>query len=153
MDRGRNHVVARLSHVDVIVRVHRIFGADLFAGELAATVRDHFVRVCVCARAGTGLENVEREMFVELSFRDFFGRLDDERRAVMIEQAEIRVRLRRRPFDQAECANEWSRKTLAANRKIQNRALRRSTVERGLRHGHFAHRVLFHASGSGLHAE
>ena len=74
----RDHVVARLPHVDMVVRVNRIFRADRFAGQLAATIRDHFVGVCVRARAGAGLENVEREMFVELSFDHFLRRLHDQ---------------------------------------------------------------------------
>src|ERR1700736_4266096 len=57
-----DHVVARLAHVDVIVRMDELARADRFARQLRATIRDHFVRLCVRARAGTGLENVEREM-------------------------------------------------------------------------------------------
>ena len=80
--------------------------ADWFTGELAATIRDYFVRVGVGARAGAGLENVEREMFVEFSFDHFFGRLHDEGGTMRIEQTEIVIRLRRGPFDQTERANE-----------------------------------------------
>ena len=82
---GGDHVVARLPHVDVVVRMHRILRANRFPGKLAAAIRDHFVRVCVRARAGAGLENVEREMFVEFSLDHFFRRLHDERRAMRIE--------------------------------------------------------------------
>ena len=106
---GWDHVVARLAHVDVIVRMNGLARADRFAGELAAAVRDHFVRVRVRARAGTGLENVEREMFVELALDHFFRRLDDERAAMGVEQTEIVIRLRRGPFDQTERANERPR--------------------------------------------
>ena len=152
VDRGWDHVVARLPHVDVIVRVNRIARADRFAGQLAAAVRDHFVRVRVRARAGTGLENVERKMFVELALGHFFRGLHDERAALRIEQTKIVIGLRGRPFDQTERANERPRKTLAADREIQDRALRRSAVERGFRDGHFAHRILFHAGLAGTHA-
>ena len=34
VDRRRNHVVAGLPHVDVVVRMHRPFGADGLAGDL-----------------------------------------------------------------------------------------------------------------------
>ena len=103
---GWDHVVARLPHVDVVVRVNRILRADRFAGELAATIRDDFVRVRVRARAGTGLENVERKMFVEFSLDHFFRRLHDEGGAMRVEQTEIVIRLRGGPFDQTERANE-----------------------------------------------
>ena len=100
VNRRWNHVVARLTHVDVIVRMNRIARADWLARELAATIRDHLVRVRVRARAGTGLENIERKMLVELALDHFFRRLHDERAAMGIEQPEIVVRLRRGPFDQ-----------------------------------------------------
>ena len=38
-------------------------------------------------------------MFVELSIDNFLGRLDDERAAMRIEQTEIMIGLRGRPFD------------------------------------------------------
>ena len=53
--------------------------ADWFACKLSAPVRDDFVRVGVCACAGAGLKNIERKMVVELSLRDFFGCLHDQR--------------------------------------------------------------------------
>ena len=54
---GREDVVRRLAHVDVIVRVHAL------AGERS----DHLVRVHVRARARAGLEDVDRELVVELA--------------------------------------------------------------------------------------
>ena len=153
VNRGRDHVIARLTHVDVIVRVDRIFRADRFAGELAGAVRDYFIRVRVRARAGTGLENVEREMLVQFAFYDFFRRLNDERAPMGIEQPQIGVRLRGGPFYQAQGANEGSRKAIPANRKIKDRPLGGSAVERGFRDGHFAHRILFGTGRPGRHAE
>ena len=148
-----DHVVARLPHVDVIVRMNRIARADRFARQLAATVRDHLVRVRVRARAGTGLENIEREMLVELAFHHFFRGLDDEGAPMGIEQSKIRVRLRGGPFDQTQRANERPRKSISADRKIKDRALGGSAVERGFRDGHFAHRILFDSGRPGRHAE
>ena len=152
VDGGRDDVVARLPHVDVIVRVNRLARADRFAGQLAAAIRDDLVRVRVRARAGAGLENVEREMLVELAFDHFLGRLHDERAAMRVEQAEIVIGLRGGPFDQAERANERPGKAIAADRKIQDRALGGSAVKRGLRDGHFAHRILFDPGLAGAHA-
>ena len=149
----RNHVVARLPHVDVVVRMNGIFRADRFAGQLAGAVRDYFVGIRVRARARTGLENVEREMIVEFPFHHLFGRLDNERGPVGIEQTEIGVRLGRGPFDQTEGADEGPRKSITADRKIQNGALGGSAVKGGLGDGHFAHRVFLDSGRSGGHAE
>ena len=152
VDGGGDHVVARLTHVDVIVRVNRLARADRFAGELAAAIGDDFVRVRVRARARAGLENVEREMFVELALNHFFRRLNDERAALRVEQTKIVIGLRGRPFEQAERANKRARKTPAADRKIQDRALGRGAVKSGFRDGHLAHGILFDASLAGAHA-
>ncbi len=86
--------------------MHQLARADRCASQLRATIRDHFVRVCVRARAGTGLENVEREMVVQFSIDDFLGRLHNQRAALGVEQSEIVIGLRSRPFNQSERANE-----------------------------------------------
>ena len=101
----------------------RVARTDRFAGQLRATIRDHFVGVGVGARAGAGLKNIEREMRIELSFDHFFRGLNNERRPVGIEQPEIVIGLRRRPFDQPQRPNERPGKTITADRKIQNRSL------------------------------
>ncbi len=98
VDGGRDHVVARLTHVDVIVRVNRLARADRFAGELAAAIGDDLVRVGIRARAGTGLENIEREMLVEFALGDFLRRLDDERAPFGIEQTQVVIGLGGGPF-------------------------------------------------------
>ena len=82
----------------------------------------------------------------------FLRRLDDERAALGIEQTEIVIRLRGRPFQQAERADERARKTPAADRKIQHRALGRGAVEGGLRDGHLAHGILLDPGLAGAHA-
>ena len=137
----------------MVVWVHRIARADRFPRELTAAVRDDLVRVGVRARAGAGLKNIEREMFVELAFDHFFRRLHDERGPMRIEQTEIVVRLRRRPLDQAERADKRPRKSIAADRKVQNGSLRRRAVKRGSRDGHLAHRILLDARLMRRHAE
>ena len=82
-------------------------------------------------------------MVVEFSLSDFLRGLYDQRRALCIEQAEIVIRLRGRPFNQAQSANEWSRKPMAANRKIEHRAVCRGAMKRMRRKRHLAHRIFF----------
>jgi hypothetical protein len=79
--------------------MNRITRPDKFSRQLAATIRDHLVRVRVRARAGTGLENVDWKMLVEFALHHFFRSLNDEGTPMGIEQSKIRVRLRGRPFD------------------------------------------------------
>ena len=89
---GREDVVRRLAHVDVVVRVHA----------LAGEVRDHLVRVHVRARPGAGLEDVDRELVVELACRDAIAGGGDALCHLRIEQAQIRVRAGGRGLDPAE---------------------------------------------------
>jgi hypothetical protein len=99
VDRRGNHVVARLPHVHMIVRMHRVVRSDRLTCQLRRAIRDDFIGISVRARARAGLKNVERKMFVEFSLSDFFGRLRDHCCPVGVEQAEILIRLRSRPFD------------------------------------------------------
>ena len=63
MDGARDHVVAALAHVDVIVRMHRL------AERLAREVRDHLVDVHVGAGAAARLEHVDRKLIVRVAER------------------------------------------------------------------------------------
>ena len=58
--------------------MNRLAGTDWFTGELSATIGDYLVGICVCARAGAGLENVERKMLVEFPFNHILRRLRDQ---------------------------------------------------------------------------
>ena len=60
--RGREHVVRRLRHVDVIVGMHEAVFAARPAEEFGGTVRDHLVDVHVVRRAGAGLVDVDDEL-------------------------------------------------------------------------------------------
>src|SRR5437879_3541000 len=124
-----NHVVAGLTHIDVIVWVDNFARTDRFSGQLRATVGDHFVCVRVRARPRAGLKNVEREMFVQLALDYFFSGLDNERGAIGIEQSEIMIRLSGGPFDQPKGPNERAGKTIPADWKIEHGALRGSAVK------------------------
>ena len=143
MDRGRDHVVARLAHVDVIVRMNVLARSNRFARKLRAPVGDDFVRVRVRARAGAGLKNVERKMVVEFSFHNLLGCRHNQRRALGIEQTEIMIDLRGRPFDQTQRADERSGKSITAYREIEHRAVSGRAMERIRRKRHLAHRIFF----------
>ena len=74
-DRGDVHgsregVVRGLGHVDVVVRMNRLFRAELPAENLNGAVRDHFVHVHVGLRARASLEDDQREVVVQLASND-----------------------------------------------------------------------------------
>ena len=88
MDCRGEDVVRGLAHVDVVVRVHAI----------ACKRREHFVRVRVRARTGARLEDVDRELVVELAGRHAIAGGCDSLGDVGVEQPELAVHpARQRP--------------------------------------------------------
>ena len=75
--RRREHVVGRLSHVDVIVGVDARVGALRLAEDLAGAVGEHLVGVHVVRRAGARLVHVDDELIAKLAGQDLVGGLDD----------------------------------------------------------------------------
>ena len=151
MNRRRNDVVARLSHVDVVVWMYQLARTDRFAGQLRATIGNHLIDICVRARAGAGLKNVEWKMFVQFTFGHFLRRLHDERRAVRVEQTEIMIGLGSAPLDQTKRPNERAAESITAYRKIQDGAVGGGAIKRMVRHGHLAHRIFFDARFFAFH--
>src|SRR5581483_10410294 len=83
--------------------------------------RDHLVRVHVRRRPRAGLEDVDRELVVELAVRDPICRLRDPLRLLGVEQAELRVHARGRRFDPAEPACDVNRDRLARHGEVVDR--------------------------------
>ena len=71
------HVVGRLSHVDVIVRVHARVLAARAAEDLRRAVGEDLVRVHVVRGAGAGLIDVDDELIAQLPGEHVVGRTDD----------------------------------------------------------------------------
>ena len=107
----REDVVRRLAHVDVVVRVH----------VLARERRDHLVGVHVRRGAGAGLEDVDRELVVELAGRDPVAGGGDPLRLLRVEQPELGVDARRRGLDPPEPARDRRRDRLAGDREVVDR--------------------------------
>ena len=83
--RGREAIVRRLAHVDVIVGMDRRFCSELAAEPLVGAVGDHLVHVHVGLSAGSGLPHHQRELIVELAVDDFLRSLDDRLGAPRVE--------------------------------------------------------------------
>lgn len=77
MHSGRESIVGRLTHVDVIVWVNRFLATQLTSEDLDGTVRNDLVDVHVGLGTRTGLEDDEGEVGVEFAGDDFIGGLAD----------------------------------------------------------------------------
>ena len=145
MHRGREAVVRRLAHVDVIVGMDRRFRAELAAEHLVGAVGDHLVDVHVGLGAGAGLPDHQREMVVELAVDHLLRRLDDGAGARASSRPSAMVDLGGGALDDAERADERQRHALGADAEILERAL-------GLRAPIAVGRHLDRAEGVGLGA-
>ena len=75
---GGKRVVGRLSHVDVVVRVHGGLAAQGCSSELTAAVGDDFVDVHVELGAAASHPYVQWKHVVMLSSQDFVAGFDDQ---------------------------------------------------------------------------
>ena len=98
---GREDVVRRLPHVHVVV------GVDSLARER----RHHLVGVHVRRRARAGLEDVDRELVVELARGDAIPCGRDPLRLLCVEQAQLGVHARGGRLDPAEPARYGRRES------------------------------------------
>ena len=87
---------------------------------LAGERGDDLVRVHVRARARAGLEDVDRELVVELALRDAVSGGGDAIREVAIEQLEVGVRPRRGGLDATEPARDGDRDGLAGDGEVRH---------------------------------
>src|SRR5262249_43839237 len=71
MQRCRNYIVARLSHIDMIIRMNRFPGPDNATQNLNRSIGYDFVRIHVGRSTGTRLEDIQNELFVELAICNF----------------------------------------------------------------------------------
>src|SRR4030095_8445763 len=71
-------MIRRLSHIDVIVGVHRRLASEWCARELTAAVGDHLVHVHVELGAAAGHPHMQREHVVMLASEDFVASLNDQ---------------------------------------------------------------------------
>src|SRR3954454_1529184 len=84
--RGREHVVGRLPHVDIVVRMDEALGAALAAEELGGTIGEHLIDVHVALRAGAGLPHHQWKFAVVLGGEHLVGRAPDGFGLALIEQ-------------------------------------------------------------------
>jgi hypothetical protein len=146
MDGRRNHIIAGLSHIDVIVGMDGVFRTDRLTGQLAGTIRNDLVRVHVRTRTRASLEDIDREMLIQLAFDHFLRCLNDESRSLLIELSKVSIRLCGSPLDKSERTNQGPAQPISANWKVENGPLRTSTVECVGWHFHRAHGILFDSS-------
>ena len=117
-------IVRRLAHVDVVVGVHRLLGAEHAPQHLDRPVRDDLVGVHVRLRAGARLPHGQRKVLVELALAHFLRGRGDGFAELRVEPAERHVHVGSCALDDAERAHDRLGLLLPADLEIAERALR-----------------------------
>ena len=99
---GREGVVRRLRHVDVVVGMDGLLGAHDPAAELDGPVGDDLVGVHVGLRAAARLPDAQRELVVEVALGHLARRLLDEAGQGLVQLAEVAVDRGRRALEDPE---------------------------------------------------
>ena len=154
MDRGGEHVVGALPHVDMVIGVDRFLGSKPVAlNQFDCTVGDDLVDVHVARGARAGLEDVDGELVIEFSVDDFLAGghqgldlgLVERRFAAVGQFAEVTVGDGRGQFDSAESVHQFGGKFPATDRKVVDGSLGLCSVVGLSGDLDVAHRVVFGA--------
>ena len=137
------HVVGRLAHVDVVVRVHQPALAALAAQQLAGPVGQHLVDVHVGLGARSGLPDHQGEFLVVPPGQHLVGGGDDGRRLVLRQQAHQVVHDRGGAFDLRQGPDDFTRLALAGNIEVLQGALGLRAPQALGRHLHRAEGIAF----------
>ena len=142
---GGNHVVGALSHVDVIVGVHRRVGAALGPEQLVGPVGEHFVTVHVVAGAGARLIHIDHELIAVLPAQDLVGCLDDGVGQAGVESPGFLVGQGGGALDPDHRIDEGRKRLESRDRKVFDRANGLDAVEGFARHRLLAEGIPFDA--------
>mmetsp|Transcript_41475 Transcript_41475/g.69293 ORF Transcript_41475/g.69293 Transcript_41475/m.69293 type:complete len:209 (-) Transcript_41475:7-633(-) len=123
---GRESIVARLALVNMVVRMHRLLGADHTAQNLNGTVGDDFVGIHVCLRSATSLKYDQWKFVVMLTFCHLFCSLDDSISNLSIKLANLFVDCSTSSLQSTECMNQRvaHARTCRIDLKVLERSLR-----------------------------
>ena len=121
--RRRKGIVRRLRHVDIVVRVHRLFAPERRAGELAGAVGHDLVDVHVELGAAAGHPHMQRKHILVLAAEDLVGDLDDQAVDLAVEPAAGMIGVGRRLFQDGVGVDHLARDQILADAEMLKRAL------------------------------
>ena len=143
MQRGGNHIVARLAGVGVVVGMHHRHPISSLPQQLAGTPGKHLIHVHVGLRARTGLPNRQRKFIGMMPLQHLIGSLLQGFGHGRIQPAQAGIGARACMFDLCQRMQKLWRHPFSRNRKIVQRALRLRTPKALCRHVNTAQTVVF----------
>ena len=116
-------IVGRLTHIAMIIRVHRCFGGHGAAQNLNRAVRDDLVRVHVGLSARPGLPNDQRKVIVKFAVDHLLGGLLDCGGQPCVKIAKSDVHFGAGHFDHTQRADDRDRLAFPPDGKVHDGAL------------------------------
>ena len=144
-DRGRDHVIGGLRHVDVVVRVHRRRRATRRTEARVREVREHLVDVHVEGGARARLIDVDHELVAVRAAEDEVSGRDDRVGALRIEPPGATMHRRRRTLDAHDGVDDPRMRAEPADGEVRDGPCRLRPVPRVRRDLDRAERVVLHA--------
>jgi hypothetical protein len=139
----REHVIRRLAHVHIVVRVQRARLAAVAAHQLRAAVGQHLVHIHIGLRAGAGLPQRQRKLVVMLAGEHLVSGRDDGGHPLGRQFAQPAIGQRRRALDRGQRVYQFARHALGRDREVLQRTLRLRAPQAVCRHLDRAEGIVF----------
>ena len=147
--RGGGHVIRRLAHVHVVVRVHVLVRAEAAAEDLVRAICDDLVHVHVERDAGSGVKDIEHELVGVRAVQDLVARGDDGVPSLVVQPTGLGVGDRLGLLDADHGPDEGEERPVAADRIVLDAPLCLGAPEGVCRNGDLAESVLLGPAGRG----
>src|SRR5690348_7894299 len=148
MDSGRNHVVAGLTEIHVVVRMDQL-APSCPTQQFRRAIRNHLVRIHVRRGAGAGLKNIDGKFGVQFSVDDLGSRLLDRFGWFLVDQSQRVVDASGSPFDHSHGSNDRPRHPQRADWKVFDGPGGLNSIIGVCRNGQFPHRVALDPCSAG----
>ena len=140
VNRGWDHIIARLTEIDMIVRVDELTAA-LAAENLRSPIRNDLIDVHVRRGAGARLKDIYWKVLIQAPVRHLLGCCLNRGSDLRVQKSQLGIHARRRSFQQAQRPEHGSRNAKSADGKIFNSTRCLDTIIRIRGDGQFTHRI------------
>ena len=118
MNGGGDDVIAGLSSIYVIIRVHWGFAAYFPPQNFNGPVGNNLITIHIGGCSRSSLKNIHRKLIIKLPLYYLVCCLDDGVSHLLGEKAQLEVDPRRSPFDHTQSADEFPRKSQTADWEV-----------------------------------
>ena len=145
MNGSGDDIVARLSSINMVIRVHWRLATHFTPQNFNGTIGNDLVGIHIGGGAGPCLKNIHRKLFIQLALCRLGSCLDDGSGHLLGEKAQFEIHPSRSPFYQTHSANEFPRKPETTNGEILHRSLGLGPIIGYCRNLYLTHGITFNS--------